>query len=299
MIRLNSKWLFYFLFIVIAFAIFRIWPLASKSNIEFENELRYLFSQELGHTLIGAKPISDEEWFWYRSTTHQLKEKIIDFLKLTFANSKTFILKIHSTHPSCVNITLIHKPLLIKTIQKEKYLKAFIGRNYGSKENFIRTLIECRKSIFEILKFDDIALGLMFGYGSTNSLYASRRMEIQDILYYGKNFYGYVSRPIPHSTTITFAGFCVPSPQYTDLTQHSIKPSTNFHSFEEELMYLSVIEHKTQEFPPPYLLIPPFFIAKRCAETERLIKHYKKSTEKLAQIYLKKSFSQFLAEQNT
>ena len=147
MIRLNSKWLFYFLFIVIAFAIFRIWPLASKSNIEFENELRYLFSQELGHTLIGAKPISDEEWFWYRSTTHQLKEKIIDFLKLTFANSKTFILKIHSTHPSCVNITLIHKPLLIKTIHKEKYLKAFIGRNYGSKENFIRTLIECRKSM--------------------------------------------------------------------------------------------------------------------------------------------------------
>ena len=294
-----SKRSFRFLFVAISFAVFLIWPSASKANVEFENELRHLFSRELGHTLIGAKPVSDEEWFWYRSTSHQLKEMTIDFLKSAFANSKTFILKTYSPRRHYLGITLIHKPLLIKTIREEKYLKFFILRNYGSIENFIKTLVNSRESIFEILKFDDMALGLIFGYGRSNSSYASRRMEIQDFLYYEKNFCGYFLRPIPRPETITIAGFCTLPPPCTVLPKRSIKLSSGFHSLEVELEYLDSLEHKTQEFGPPYLFEPPFFIAKRCPETDRLIAHYKKSTNKLAKIYLKKPFSQFLAEQMT
>ena len=287
---------FHFLVIGVLFLIFLIWPSTSKADVEFENELRYLFSQELGHTLIGAKPVSDEEWFWYHSTTHQIKGMTVDFLKSTFANSKTFILQIYCPHPSCVNITLIHKPLLIKTIRKEKYLRFFILRNYGSIENFFKILANPRKNIFEILKFNDMALGLIFGYGRSNSLYASRRMEIQDLLYYKKNFCGYILWPIPHPGTITIIGSCVIPQSCIDLTQHTIKPSPGFHSLEEELVYLNNMEHKTLEFDPPYLFIPPLIIAKRCEETNELLNHYKKSTEKLAQIYLKKPFSQLLTE---
>lgn len=292
-----SKRSFLFLFVAIPFAVFLIWPSASKADVEFENELRHLFSRELGHTLIGAKPVSDEEWFWYRSTSHQLKGMTVDFLKSTFANSKTFILKIYSPRRHYLGITLIHKPLLIKTIQEEKYLKFFILRNYGSIENFIKTLINSRESIFEILKFDDRALGLIFGYGQTNSLYASRRMEIQDFLYYEKTFCGYILWMRPHPGTITIDGFCTLSLPWATTPRDDIEPSAGFNSLEEELKYLNNLEYKAQEFGPPYLFEPPFFIAKRGKETNELLNHYKKSTEKLAQTYLEKPFSQFLTEQ--
>lgn len=76
-----------------------------------------------------------------------------------------------------------------------------------------------------------------------------------------------------------------------------IEPSAGFNSLEEELKYLNSLEYKAQEFGPPYLFEPPFFIAKRGKETNELLNHYKKSTEKLAQTYLEKPFSQFLTEQ--
>jgi hypothetical protein len=89
----------------------------------------------------------------------------------------------------------------------------------------------------------------------------------------------------------------MPLSAYINLTQHTIKPSIGFNSFEAELEYLGSLEYESQEFGPPYLFTPPFVIAKQCEETDELIKHYKKSTEKLAQTHLQKPFSQFLAEE--
>jgi hypothetical protein len=274
-----------------------IWKCPSKEDAELEKELTHLFSQELGHTFIGAKPMSCEEWFWYRSVSRQSKEKTIDFLERTFADKKTFILHIHTAFQCMTDITLIHKPLLIKTICKEKYLKNFIKRQYGNTTNFFQKLENCKGCIFNMFHYDDRALGLAFGYGKTNSFYASRRMEIQHFFRYGKGFCGYIVRPMPSPWSIV--RFCKLPLPWIELPQYDIRPSVGFYSLEEELDYLKSQEHKIQSFDPPYLFAPPCFIAKRCAETERLIKHYKKSTEKLAQIHLKKSFSKFLAEQNT
>ena len=108
-----------------------------------------------------------------------------------------------------------------------------------------------------------------------------------------------IDRPIPRPETIAIAGFCTLPLPWTVLPKRSIKPSAGFHSLEVELEYLDSLEHKTQKFGPPYLFEPPFFIAKRGKETNELLNHYKKSTEKLSQIYLKKSFSRFLTEINT
>lgn len=290
-----TKWIFLISAILLPLLI--ICRHSSSSDNEFEDRLRDLFSRELGHTLIGAKPVSCEEWFWYRSTSPQSKEMVVDFLKRIFANNKTFILHINGCHSILIDITLVNKPLLKKTIQREKYLKNFIKNHYETIDNFFTKLQSSQCTIFERLYYDDRALGLVFGYGRTNSSYASRRMKIQHFLRYGKGFCGYFLRPIPHPGTITIAGFCtVPSP-YTDLPQLSIKPSAGFNSLEEELDYLNSLMYKAQELGPPYLFEPPLFIAKRCEETNKLLRHYRKSTEKLVQIYFKRPFSQFLTEQ--
>ena len=102
----------------------------SKADINFDRQLAYLFSRDLGHTLIGTKPMSCEEWFWRGSTSPESKERTLGFLHQVFAKSKNFILRIDTPHPSLIIITLIHKPLLIKTIKKEKYLKKFIEWRY-------------------------------------------------------------------------------------------------------------------------------------------------------------------------
>ena len=297
--RKIRKWIVIFLLPGIFLSLLIIYRHPLTPDNKLEDGLRELFSGELGHTLIGTKPVSCEDWFWYRSTTPQSKEEVIKFLKQIFANNKTFILHVNARHPIVVDITLIHKPLLKKTIQRERYLNNFIKNHYGTTGNFFEKLQSSPRNIFERLCYDDRALGLVFGYGRTNSEYASRIMKIHHFLRYGKGFCGYILRPFPNPGTITFSKFCtLPSP-YTDLPQCNIRPSAGFLSLEEELEYLNGLEYVAQEFGPPHLFVPPYFIAKRCEETDELIKHYKKSTDRLAQIYLEKTFSQFLAEQNT
>jgi hypothetical protein len=281
---------FVFLCSVVSCLIFPISSLTSTTDIELEKELRYLFSQELGHTLIGAKPVSVEECFLCGLTSSTSKERTLDFLKQIFANSNTFILMIHVPYPSYIVITLIHKPLLIKTIQHEEYLRRFLERHYNSVEKFIEILPDSEKNIFELLKFDDMALGLLFGYGYANTEYASRKLKIQDILSDRR----YVLWPLPHAETITITPFCTLPCVHIDISAYNTAPSCGFHSLEEELCFLNMIEYKTQEVTPPYLFSPPFFIAKQCPETEELLRHYKKSTDKLAEIHRTQSFSRFL-----
>ncbi len=291
----KTKCFFVFLLVVTLCSIIPIWRSSSRADGELENGLKDLFSRELGHTLLGAKPVSSEDWFWYRSMTSQSKENVVNFLKQHFAGSKTFILYISAPHPCFLDITIIHKPLFLKTIQKEKYLKDFLKRNYKTVDGFFQALQSSKGGIFEKLHFDDCALGLAFGYGRTNSFYASRRMEIQHFFRYGKGFCGYIMSPMPSPESVV--RFCKLPLPWIDLPKYGIKTSAGFHSLEEELDYLKSQEYEVQTFDPPYLFVPPCFIAKRCEETNKLINHYKKSTEKLARIYLKKPFSQFLIEQ--
>jgi hypothetical protein len=288
------EWVFVFLLIAVFLSLLVTGKYYQKPDIE--SSLQYLFSGDLGHTLVGAKPVSSEEWFWCRSVTSQSKEDVVNFLKKNFNNSETFILHVSSPNPSLLDITLIHKPLLEKTINREKYLKNFIESRYTTVNNFLQKFQSSQDGIFARLHYDDRALGLAFGYGDVNSSYASRRMEIQDSLCYRDGFCGYMLNPMPHPWAVI--RFCrLPLP-WIELPLYGIKPSTGFRSIEQELEYLNSLECKTQNFGPPYFVTSPVFIARQCPETDRLIRHYKKSTNRLAQIYLKKTFSQFLIEQS-
>ena len=145
---------------------------------ELECALSSLFTDEMGYTLIGTKPVSIQEApTYYLGDNPEIATKARMFLKKIFQNSPTFILKT-SLEYDCCWIEFYNKTTIKKAIDEYPELRAFIQRKFSNEESFFSHIQHANESVFTTFDRNDFLLGLIFGYGRGNAEYYCRRLEV-------------------------------------------------------------------------------------------------------------------------
>jgi hypothetical protein len=260
-----------------------------------EASLIRLFSAELGHTLVGAKPISEEGFLWLKYFPNEAQEVLIAYLKRVFAKSSEYIIRISTPlpkFPKYTSITLVHIPALRKTIAESCYLSAFVKKKYGNVEGLLRRL----KHLDERFCFscDDVALGIAYGYGEENVRYAER---VGDLAFFLKKYplvCLFSFEPMPDPRTIIRALTRSFPPLIFDTPIPKKDP--RFESFEDEWLWLKRHEFQIPRFGPPYLFQLPSFTATDCKETQRILRKSFAARNKVSKLYCEKTFTRGVEE---
>ena len=106
-------------------------PSVVAVDSELEFALKSLFIEELGYTLIGAKPVTSEEDPYYLEMNSELIKRLHSFLKSAFQNSDKFILRMSKECDTGFDVELIHKTALRTVIRKNPELRSFIKEKFG------------------------------------------------------------------------------------------------------------------------------------------------------------------------
>lgn len=97
-----------------------------ERNDEQEIELAYraIFSKEFGYTLIGLKPISEEDMqYEYLQINPEILQKFVVSLQKVFAHSRNFVLKVFPFGENSYRLELIHKKALLELVAKTPLIK--------------------------------------------------------------------------------------------------------------------------------------------------------------------------------
>jgi hypothetical protein len=260
----------------------------NQKDPNLEKALTYLFCNELGYTLIGAKPISDEECCWLNEFPPSTKKALIRYLRRIFGKSNTYIINIYTPTPKYTSITLVYKPALLNAIATEPYLQAFVKKNFGTEKKLFHELK--KNNVFKCFKWNDIALGIVFGYGIGNVEYANRLTHLglflkkyPDVCLFAhepKPDPFFIIRPIPRFF-FTPASRTIPQPKGNPL----------FSSFEHEWKWLQDQAYTFPRSAPPIFFSLPTFLAKTGEETSRIVKKYFQTRDALAKLYCEKTFT--------
>jgi hypothetical protein len=103
--------------------------LYTNNQEEVEESVSRLFRTECGYTLLGEKPVSEEERPFFGHTDYQQEKKVREFLMTAFKNSPSFILRLPTDPNRCIPLTLIHKPALTRVINENEELKDFVYKD--------------------------------------------------------------------------------------------------------------------------------------------------------------------------
>jgi hypothetical protein len=259
-----------------------------------EEYLRRVFTDDLGYTLVGAKPASldDSCTYYLRMAYPEDVEKARLFLKSTFAHSKRFILREIDN-----DLWLINKQSLSIQISKHIELKSFIINKFKNKKEFFRCLKTSDTTLFEALddRCDLIAIAL--GYGRDNGEYYSRRLEL------GRHLHKYpiVSHyPFNGCPMVGDVQGCSGSFDLQVRKHPAPEASSAFLSFEDEWQWVRQVEwplYKDDEPAPPFYISMPTYIARHSPESEKVHARYLKAKDKLAKLFCSRKISEVVAEE--
>jgi hypothetical protein len=259
-------------------------------NIEFC--LRELFSADLGYTLIGCKPISFESC---RSSKYdsRTRQALFEFLKAVFHKSEKYIIKIDSFDSySCFpQIMLVHKKALLKTVAKEPLLQNFIQRKFQTNEAFFKALADPKIDLFTCLSGDEILLGIVLGYGRSNSVFYKLRCDVGRCL---KKFPFVCLLPFNPKPTLrhilpfslpAHLPYCVPVPQYD---------TTRFSSLEQCWEWIEDREVAPNLSQPPVLFEIPGFVVCKGMKSLKITKKFSTARDKLASLFSQRTYREVL-----
>mgnify|MGYP003393371938 CR=1 FL=1 len=242
-------------------------PKADKDILE--KEFSHLFSEDLGYTLIGEKPMSleylcDRPW-----ETKSHADLVIDYLDRVFEKSSKFAF-FYFVNGGYRELILIHNPRLKELLIQEQQFFDRRLRRHVTAEWIIESLHKNR--------LDSVTLGVLLGYGKENSFFFKRRAELLDyvekapFLEFGFYFNNRSVEGIFHIKT---------APQ----------KSPQFPSYQAEWKWIQENDMPWPKQPDiPYLFQPVLFIAKKGKDTDYLHAKYLKAREKLAQCFYNESF---------
>jgi hypothetical protein len=255
--------------------------------------LLYLFSKELGLTLIGEKPMSFEECDCYEDhpIPQREREELISWMEGCFNKSSKYIFRTYSFAPGRVDIVLIHKPSFQIVATRDEYLSCFIKTHYGTVQDFFDYYRKSDGDIINCFKDDEIALGIALGYGHVNSEFLTRVNELSSCVYKSYGLGPGQRRLIPSpflATHLTKNAIMMFSPPPVP------QPSPGWASIEDELNWLYSIEQKIPQNSVPYLFSIPFFLARQGEETQILIRRYEKGVDRLSRIFQREDPSQVI-----
>ncbi len=224
---------------------------------------------EYGYVLEGVKPISIEVIHsmddllvpqTLRYTTGILAREAISLWQHIQVEESDIILKATPIDSSPfavkpIELLFVHVPLLKQEIETNINLFRYVlGPHIPDAAYVVDYILKTPKPLSELLKEDNVLMGIVLGFGAYNSLMQSRAEGIQsarkDVLPF-----------MPHSTLMKSTGPC----QHSDLLlrthflstsgdfqthateQHLLQPSIGFNNCEEELKFIKNCQEETLE----------------------------------------------------
>lgn len=273
---------------------------AFTTNSDIELYLREIFTDDLGFTLLGEKPISFIECYSLKSFS-EAKNRMLDFLQTTFYNSPRFILKIFEVRPRLYTIILVHKNALNQIILEEPILNEFVVEKFGEVQNLLDNLADPQNDLFSTFDADPILLGIVLGYGKENSEFFFRRSEIGR--YLGKFPLRSMPRVVSHPTLFSFypardmhiQAFLSRQCCHLDATPKSC--SNKFASLEQEWSWIEENTMPIHNDLPPVLFKVPVFIACKSHESKEKIRKFTTAMTRLVHLFEKKKVSVVIEEE--
>ena len=277
-------------------------PCQQNSNFindsELESALEGFFIDELGFTLIGAKPATIREGRTdYLDSHPEATSGLLRFLTETFQNSTRFILKASATNNKSCFIEFINKVALRKVIRENPELQAFVKKRFVDTEGFFAYLQHSEESLYRTFKGNDFLLGLVLGYGRTNSEYYCRKCDVGMYLKKSPFFEIFQNNLHPHILGGVLVFFLL-----DDFSENSkeIPSVKNFNSLEEEWQWIQDISwdlRNSCESAPPHYLPLPFYICRHGGDSEAVRDKYLKARALLANLFYNRSFKEALLEE--
>ena len=290
-------------------------PLSSKTG-EFEESLGKLFKTEAGYTLIGKKPISVDISFEHSIREH--REELREFLLSAFRDSESFILQWPEGEGS---FALIHKAALAKVIRENKELCDFVAKKFSSVETLFSHLQTSQENLFKTFDFDDFLLGLVLGYGRTNSEYYCRKGDVggylsasfclaeclgssfrdigsMRIYFCSGNFFQKIDPMACYKPFLAISFFLNGVYKNEEIPV----PKQEFGSLETELKWLRNVEWKVEgsrRTAPPYNLdypLLPFYTCRHGGDSEQVYQKYLKARDRLADLFCRRCPSEVVLE---
>ena len=269
-------------------------PKRLNKNLELmvENKLRRVFTECCGYTLIGEKPVSIEYFGQYDFPNQGDKTVFFEELERVFKGSKKFILKIVHFNGCYSEIALINVRLIKDLAINDRYFSQFVVKHYKSIENFFTSLSNPHIHIVETLKWDTVAIGIVLGFGTENSKFFQRYMDVGlhlrrypfiCLLPFEPKPLPLMLAPIPIDANVPFNP-CIP------------KQNPKFVSFEDELEEMERVKDSVgfKDMEIPYMIQLPFFISKKGNKSDRLHRRYLHARNKLSRIFLNKKFREII-----
>jgi len=262
------------------------------TNTTLEESLKILFCNELGYTLIGAKPVSEADCpFIEQYLCKESLDDICSFLDRAFQKSSRYILKIERDSTAYMTITLMHIPSLKKIIAHNRKLRSFIQKKYGSFDGFLAHFRRSSDSIFGCLNYSNYLLGIAFGYGHKSTQFFIRYKELEQFLQRGPfSLIPWTKPPF----------FTMSSPLILPFHINSLRPppriKKKFGSLEKEWQFLQKIfcfDAKNAFFQVPYNVQLPFFFNKKGSMRQRRFSIYR---DQLARLFYNRSLTDFFLE---
>lgn len=260
----------------------------------------YIKDSEGGYVLYDAKPISIEGIRQYNilspeTNSHKrtvvLKEGIRTWNQLE-AKSKKII--IHSYHKNdlsvtdCKHVLFINKHLLQNSIRKNLPLFQYVLGPKVTPKGFLEALISPNHTFHELLKNDQVLIGIILGFGTENSIHCGRTEKIDSAIFSYSDRIPFQSKlrdlPELYQNFEQLLLFEAPLPSDEPQAYHVLEPSFGFKSIQEEYTALEsecavsseILTTKT----PNYI----FGCLPKRKETQKLLKTLESSQEKSAKL---------------
>jgi hypothetical protein len=263
---------------------------------DVESGLKSVFLSDFGYTLVGAKPVSiDLDLPEYMHNKTESKTALLNFLKSSFSNSSKFILR---ETVSFDRLELINIDSLLNQISTHMILSDFVCRKYGTDDRFFKQLRDSKLSIFEIMDFQSVLIGIILGYGEENGKFFIRRWAVGEYLqkYPIVAFFPFDQRPSP------FWAFSR-NTWYFKKPNLVSKPSLlpQFESLEKEWQWIkgaSRGEFNRDPYPEvPYYISLPGYVSRYGPESDMIYKKFLKARDKLANLFCGRKFSEVVVEE--
>jgi hypothetical protein len=265
-----------------------------RSSSDFqcvEEGLQALFFRDFGYTLLGVKPISQSDNLSaYVFGGEEEAKRVFVFLQNAFKNSSQFILRMPRENAA----ELIHKKSLERQIQLYPDLQRFIENKYGSTAIFLNTLSTSKKSIFSLLGYNTLFIGICFGYGEQNSKFYIRKHWVGAHLKKLRYFTPFPFDQSPDIYHVRGYSYFV----YPDLERLAPVPSDGFDSLEEEWRWIKSVEIEPEEEDPdpPFTILLPGYASMACEESTHLHAKYVRAKDKLAKLFCGRKLSEVIIE---
>ncbi|QZA59187.1 hypothetical protein RHAB15C_0001072 [Candidatus Rhabdochlamydia porcellionis] len=268
----------------LAFCFFqKKYPSLKKETFLMEALLQsMIFEQDFGYTLFGNKPVSlagyflnpsfNTIFFSKRGSLFPIVEawSLLEKNVLCHLQGNYILLKQvdHTKNCSTFQVIIINKSSFLQTVTEHLDLFCELLEKKIDPKELLDEVILNQKSLWYILKGNQVLYGIILGYGKKNSLAFKRKWELGQV--FNDNYQNLLSNP----------------PFYP-------KPSKGFSSSEDEYRYFEeqhdFFDIRTSPLSP---LIPPCFMIMKDIDTETklLAKKYKETFKQIIEIYAKGDF---------